>query len=262
MSDCSELLKWASVRLGLRWAGFRSVRGQVCKRISKRARELGLLGLDDYRRHLEAHSEEWDVLARLCRVTITRFGRDAHVWRRLVEHELPRLAEAATADGRDRLSAWSAGCAGGEEPYTLSIAWELELAPRWPRLQLDVLGTDIDEEELARAAAARYPDGALTELDPAWRASAFDEGGRVREQLRSRVRCLRHDLRREPPPAGPFDLILCRNLAFTYFGGEAQRDVVATFRRVLRPGGVLVVGKGESLPDAGLSLVAPLVYRP
>ncbi len=262
MSDCSELLKWAAVRLGLRWAGFRNVRGQVCKRIVRRARELGLSGLDDYRRHLEAHSDEWDVLARLCRVTITRFGRDLHVWRRLVEHELPRLAEAATAGGRDHLSAWSAGCAGGEEPYTLSIAWELEVAPRWPSLQLDVLGTDIDEEELARAAAGTYPDGAMTELDPRWRTAGFDADNRVRDGFRARVRFQRHDLRADPAPAGPLDLILCRNLAFTYFGEEAQRDVLATFRRVLRPDGVLVVGKGETVPDGGFTLVAPLVYRP
>ena len=259
---CHEFLQWALPRLGLRWRGFRNVRGQVCKRLARRYRELGLAGLDAYRAHLDVNSAEWQVLAGLCRVTITRFGRDRAVWRRLVDVELPRLADQAAAAGRRELSAWSAGCAGGEEPYTLCIAWQLELAPRWPGLRLTVLGTDIDDEELARAEAARYPDGALTELDAPWRAEAFDADGRVKQHLRAMARFAKRDLREGPATGGPFDLVFCRNLAFTYFDEAVQHTVLAKLRGALREGGVLVIGGHEALPgDAtGFVAVAPAVF--
>jgi chemotaxis protein methyltransferase CheR len=261
--SCIDFLQWALPRMQLRWRGFSNVRGQVCKRIRRRHTELGLGGLQEYRRYLEAHPDEWSALAGLCRVTITRFGRDLKVWRRLVEVELPRLATLAVQQSRSPLSAWSAGCAGGEEPYTLSIAWQLELAHRWPGLRLDVLATDIDDEELARARAAQYPDGALTELDARWRAAAFASDGRLREPFRAAVRLLRHDLRAGVPPGAPFDVILCRNLAFTYFDEGLQREVAERLREALRPAGTLVIGAREHLPSgvAGLSPEGPAVYR-
>jgi chemotaxis protein methyltransferase CheR len=264
--SCIDFLQWALPRLQLRWRGFRNVRGQVCKRIRRRHAELGLGGLQEYRRYLEAHPAEWSALAELCRVTITRFGRDLKVWRRLVDVELPRLAALAVQQSRSQLSAWSAGCAGGEEPYTLSIAWQLELAPRWPDLRLDVLATDVDDEELGRARAAQYPGAALTELDARWKAAAFapDGGGvRLREAYGADVHLLRHDLRAGVPPGAPFDVILCRNLAFTYFDEGLQREVAEHLSAALRPAGTLVIGAKETLPGGvgGLSPEAPAVYR-
>jgi chemotaxis protein methyltransferase CheR len=264
--SCIDFLQWALPRMQLCWRGFRNVRGQVCKRIRRRHAELGLSGLEEYRGYLEAHPAEWSVLAGFCRVTITRFGRDLNVWRRLVDVELPRLATLAVQQSRSQLSVWSAGCAGGEEPYTLSIAWQLELAPRWPDLRLGVLATDVDDEELERARAGQYPEAVLTELDARWRAAAFErDGGRVRlrEAFRANVRLLRHDLRAGVPPGAPFDVILCRNLAFSYFDEALQRQIAVRLRAALRPAGTLVIGAKEDLPDGivGLSPESPAVYR-
>lgn len=263
--DCTAFLQWALPRLHLRWRGFRNVRRQVCKRLARRCGELQLGGLDAYRAFLEAHPPEWAHLAHLCRVTITRFGRDRAVWRRLVEHELPRLAALASAAGRTTLAAWSAGCAGGEEPYTLSMAWTFAVAPGSPPLRLDVLATDIDDEELARARAAVYPDGALKELDPSWRARAFEQRDglfHLRDELRAPVRFVRHDLRTDAFPDGPFELVLCRNLAFTYFDEEQQRATAAAVCARLRPGGLLVVGAHERVPEGipGLRRERELFY--
>src|SRR6185295_20147796 len=122
---CVELLQWALPRLGKRWQGFRNVRGQVCKRIARRARELGLADLEAYRAHLEAHDDEWPVLDALCRVTISRFYRDRAVFDRLRLEILPAFAERAAARGESVVRAWSAGCASGEEPYTLAMIWSL-----------------------------------------------------------------------------------------------------------------------------------------
>src|SRR4051794_28487328 len=153
---CVAFLQWALPRLGLRWAGFRRVRRQVCRRIRRRAAELGLPSLDAYRDHLEAHPAEWDVLRSLTPVTISRFGRDRAVFGALAADVLPALGRAAHAAGRDRLRAWSAACASGEEAYTLAML----------RADVDVLATDVHPPVLARARAGRYDASSVGELAP------------------------------------------------------------------------------------------------
>jgi chemotaxis protein methyltransferase CheR len=75
-AECVDFLQWALPRLGLRWQGFRKVRRQVCRRVARRIAELGLADADAYRLYLERNPQEWDALAELCRVTISRFWRD------------------------------------------------------------------------------------------------------------------------------------------------------------------------------------------
>jgi len=251
-ADCIAFLQWALPKLHLRWPGFRNVRRQVCRRIDRRRAALGLADVAGYRRLLEASADEWRVLDELCRVTISRFARDRAVWAELAADVLPRLARDAGRTARTSVRAWSAGCGAGEEPFTLAIAWELAITPHWPDLELDVLATDIDDVQLGRAATASFPTGTLRELADEWRYAAFNhvEGQeRLRDRFRSHVRFARHDVRTAPPEGGPFDLVLCRNLAFTYFDEPVQRRVAASLRAVLRPGGVLVVGVHEHLPD-------------
>ena len=184
-----------------------------------------------------------------------------------LEHEvLPALARSAAAYGRD-LAAWSAGCASGEEPYTLALVWELALAPAYPQLELEILATDLDPVMLERARTACYESGSLCDLPEDWRLRGFElEHGlfRLRPELRRRVTLLQHDIRNRAP-GGPFDLVLCRNLAFTYFEPELQVEVCATLAGCLRPGGALVVGAHESLPDPADAFLswegARAVYR-
>lgn len=263
-SDCVALLQWALPRLRMRWPGFRRVKRQVCRRIDRRRAALGLADASAYRRWLEDHPDEWAALDGMCRITISRFARDHAVWAALVDDVLPRLAREAIAGGRTAVTAWSAGCGAGEEPFSLVIAWELALAARWPTLTLEVLATDLDDGQLGRAATARYPDGTLRELPEPWRRAAFepvDGQQRLRDRFRAAVRFLHHDIRLAPP-GGPFDLVLCRNLAFTYFDEPLQRAVAASLRTALRPGGVLVVGVHERVPDGvpGLAEAARCLY--
>jgi len=244
-TDCVGFLQWALPQLQLRWPGFRRVHRQVCRKIDRRRVALALADLVAYRRHLEATPDEWVVLDSLCRVTISRFARDRAVWNDLVAHVLPRLADEARAAGRATVRAWSAGCGAGEEPYSLAIAWQLAIASPVP---LDVLATDLDEHQLGRAAVASYPIGTLRELPDAWRRAAFD-AEQLRPQFRAGVRFARHDVR-TPPPEHAFDLVACRNLAFTYLADPVQRQVASHLHAALRPGGALVVGIHEQLPDA------------
>src|SRR5687767_6728995 len=116
-AQCVGFLQWALPHVRMRWEGFRRVRRQVCRRIERRRRELGLDGLPAYRLYLEQHPDEWPVLDSLCRVTISRFYRDRGVFAFLEGEVLPAVAQGAVRDGRQALEAWSAGCASGEEPY-------------------------------------------------------------------------------------------------------------------------------------------------
>jgi len=248
--ECVSFLQWALPRMHLRWAGFRRVRGQVCKRIARRLRELDLSDLGAYRAYLETHPVEWRLLDELCRVTISRFYRDPSVLACFGGEVLPALARAATDDGRS-LTAWSAGCASGEEPYTLALIWELGVAPAYPGLDIEILATDLDSMMLERAQRGCYELGSLRDVPEHRRRRGFDvEHGlfHVRPELRRRVTFVRHDIR-SGAPDGPFDLVLCRNLAFTYVDLEVQEEVCATLAGCLRTGGALVVGVHESLPE-------------
>jgi chemotaxis protein methyltransferase CheR len=250
-------------RLGLRAEGYPRTRGSVRKRVARRLRELGLESLEEYRRRLDEQGDEWLWLDQCCRITISRFARDAAVFGALRECHLPERALAARARGQRRLRIWSAGAASGEEAYGLAVAWHMEHGPQFPELELDVLGTDADPTLLQRASRGIYPEGSLRELPRPLRA-AFEPCGhewRLLERYRRGVRFARSDLRRECAP-GPFDLVLCRNLAFTYFDEPTQLRLARALAASLQPGGILVVGRGERLPSdsEGLTQQAPEVY--
>jgi chemotaxis protein methyltransferase CheR len=243
-------LQWALPRLGLRWPGYRKVRARVRKKLNERLRELGLQHIAAYRDRLEAHPQEWAVLDSLCRITIPRFHRDRGVFDHLRRVVLPGLAERASERGTEAVRCWSAGCASGEEPYTLRILWEWDLTAERVRVPLRVVATDIDERLLERAREGRYSASSLKELPRELLETAFVRDGdqfRLREELRAGVEFHRQDIREEMPE-GPFDLVLYRNLAFAYFDENGQWEVLRGIDERLVAGGFLVVGAHESLP--------------
>lgn len=262
-SELVSFLSQVAPRLGLRAAGYRRVRGTVRKRLSRRLAALGL-DLAAYTSYLETHPDEWQWLDHSCRITISRFGRDAPVFERLMNHVLPERAAAAAGAGRTSLRIWSAGCASGEEAYAVAIAFRARVAPLHPWLELGVLGTDLVPAVLNRARRGGYPPGNVHELPQGLRTLAFERRSGelfVRSEYRRGVAFALADLREARPP-GPFDVILCRNCAFTYFAEPLQHRVTTALSAALRPGGVLVVGAGEALPDghAELRAEAPCFY--
>jgi chemotaxis protein methyltransferase CheR len=224
------------------------VRKQVCKRITRRIRDLGLADAEAYRRRLAADAAEWLVLDGLCRVTLSRFYRDKGVFAALAERVLPSLAP-----GERRLRCWSAGCASGEEAYTLAILWRQTAGRGYPRRSLSIVATDADEAVLRRARAAVYSPGSLKDLPEEWRDAAFrfaDGSYVLSPSVRRRVVFRRQDIRRRMP-AGPFHLVLCRNLVFTYFDAAERRRTLVRMARRMAAGGVLVVGAHEHVTEAG-----------
>lgn len=249
-------------RLGLRWAGFRRLRRQVCKRIRRRIADLGLTDLAAYRALLETDAGEWKRLDGLCRISISRFYRDREVWRLLERKILPQLAAQALSRGENRLRIWCAGGASGEEPYTLALVFAFAEALK--DCKPEITATDTDPHLLARASRACYAPSSLRELPQTWRIAfgQTDEGYCLRQAYRAPVRFLEQDVR-EHLPAGPFDLILCRNLVFTYFNAQRQAAIARRLAELIIPGGFLLLGSHESLPEPIPALVSerPWLYQ-
>jgi chemotaxis protein methyltransferase CheR len=229
--------------------------------------ELGLAEVAAYRARLEADPAEWAILDACCWISISRFHRDRVVFEDLGAGILPELARAAAADGRSALRAWSAGCASGEEPYSLRLVWDLLVAPGWPDVGLEIVATDVSSELLERAHRGVYAYSALKDLPAGWRSRAFVETQghlRLRDEFRVGVALRKEDFR-ESMPESPFDLVLCRNLAFTYFDLDLQWTILEGLGERLAPRGFLLIGAHERLPESphfmGMGRT-PGLYRP
>jgi chemotaxis protein methyltransferase CheR len=174
------------------------------------------------------------------------------------------LLERARDAGSDTIRVWSAGCATGEEPYTLALLAAEAFAPA--DAPIDVLGTDVSHAALAAAAAGVYRERAVRALDEAQRRRHLEQDADgtyvVGPKLRKLVRFARHNLARDPiPPLGEagFDLVLCRNVLI-YFDAPLIERVIEGLERSVRPGGTVVVGAADALYGTAsrlASLTAP-----
>lgn len=247
---CVRFLQWALPYLRLHWPGFRKVRKQVCKRIAGRMAELELTDIRAYRELCQDHDSEWEVLDRLCRITISRFCRDRNVFDRLGAEVLPALIRRAKKKGDKTVRCWSAGCASGEEAYTLALFWNFIVRDKFPGMDIRIVATDTDPVVLKRAERACYPPSSLKELPVSWLASAFGQRDGeycLSDRIAQKAIFIVQDIR-ESAPDGLFHLVLCRNLAFTYFDMDLRRRVLERINHSLIRGGALVVGAHESLP--------------
>lgn len=254
--ECVRFLQWVLPQLQMRWPGFRKIRSRVCKRIQRHINGLQLDSMAAYQAYLQQHPAEWHKLDELCQVTISRFYRDKMVFAYLAGTVLPALCQQALRQGRRVLNVWSAGCASGEEPYSLMLVWHFGLQQQFPHLALNILATDTKIDLLKRAKAACYPFSSVRNLPPAWRETAFLQNGKdycLRPAYQQGVIFQQHDIR-QTTPAHEFDLILCRNLAFTYYAEALQATVAQQLCDALLPGGALMLGVHEQLPATGPQL--------
>lgn len=249
--SCINFLQHHLPKLGYRWKGFRKVRKQVCKRINRRMRELELEDIKEYRQYLENHEDEMSVLDAMCNITISRFYRDRGIYEKLTDDILPSLARKGLKKQQENIRCWSAGSASGEEPYTLSIIWKLAVLPGLEKdIPLNITATDRNEHMIKRAKNAVYPGGAMKELPSEWQKRAFEKKEndfRLKNEFKQNVKFLKQDIRYDLPD-GEFDIILCRNLVFTYFNEDLQKETFNRMITKLKPGGYFIVGSHESLP--------------
>jgi chemotaxis methyl-accepting protein methylase len=249
-----RFLQEACEPLDLAWRKYR--RRSARHRVEQRLGELGLPDMAAYLERLRDDPTEAAGLADLMRVTVSRLFREEERWKALAERILPALLAARPAG---LFRAWSVGCCGGEEPYSLALVWMESLEPRYPGSTIEITATDIDAASLERARLARYEAGSLRELPTELRSRWFArEGNLLRLDMRVTrlVRFERRNLMIDPVPAG-MDLVMCRYLAFTYYRGERLLAAVRRLWEALRPGGVLMIGRKEGLPPDALELFTP-----
>jgi two-component system CheB/CheR fusion protein len=201
--------------------------------------------LSDYRRYVLRHPEEVHHLRSSLLIKVTDFFRDPELFTAIRESVIPALIEA----GRERreLRLWSAGCATGEEAYSLAILVAQALGAERSSWSVRIFATDADPDAIAFARRGVYPASALRSLDPALLARHFrrvDGEYEVAPEIRAMTVFGEHDLaQRAPFPR--IDMILCRNVLI-YFTVELQRRALQLFAFSLRDGGFLILGKSES----------------
>lgn len=251
-----QFLREACPGLELNWRKYR--RRSARRRVEGRMAELGIEDFGSYLSQLRDDPEEALGLPDLMRVTVSRFLREKKAWDELASVALPSVLAGKPAG--DTLRAWSAGCCGGEEPYSLALLWLGGLGEHYPDIRLDILATDIDDAALDRAGEGKYARGSLAEVPAAAIERWFrrhDGLWSVDDSVRRLVRFERHNLMAGPLPDG-IDLVLCRYLAFTYYSGGRLLSAAERIHRTLNPGGLLMLGLRESLPMAARGLFVPV----
>ena len=221
--------------------------GCLRRRIAVRLRARGVPDFASYVALLDRDPAEYDILLDTLTINVTKLYRDADVWQAIAQRVIPEL----WALDAPRLRLWSAGCASGEELYTLAALFHrhAELTATQPRLRrLRITGSDIDRASLDAARVGVYPAEAFTEMPIELRTRYFSGTApfAVAPELKALVDVERRDLLAEPAPAGGLHLITCRNVII-YFDRPSQEPLMRKFHDALVPGGYLVLGKVETL---------------
>ncbi len=215
------------------------------RRISARMRRTDTDEYVEYHDLLRESDTERSELLDTLSVNVTKFFRDEKVWTALRDVLSELESELRTVD------IWSAACADGREPYSLSmLALDMGLSPR----SVDILATDIDENALDRARQGVYTSSRTTDLDeqlsfldsPTQYVETDGDQISLKGSVSSLVNFERHDLITGDPKDG-FDLVLCRNVCI-YLDSEYKRPILETVSQSLREDGYLVLGQTETLP--------------
>ena len=220
-------------------------RSTLSRRVAKRMQDVGVEGYLDYLDYLEVHSDEFEQLFNTILINVTAFFRDEKPWTFLREEIVPRILQN---NPTDTIRVWSAGCASGEEAYSLAILFAEAVGESAFRKRVKIYATDIDEEALVQARQGLYPTRAVEQLPDDYRERYFETvaGGHVfRPELRRSIIFGRHDLTRDAP-ISRLHLLVCRN-TLMYFNGEAQESIIQRLHFALRSTGFLFLGRAETL---------------
>ena len=251
--DFERLLEFVRDERSFDYTGYK--RPTLMRRFEKRMQTVGAADWDAYRAYLAEHGEEFAELFNTILINVTGFFRDAETWEVVAAEVIPRLLEERPAEAPLRI--WSAGCASGEEPYTVAMLLAEALGEEEFRRRVKIYATDIDDDALADARDASYSTKQLEKVPPELRERYFQQsnhGFAFRSDLRRGVIFGRNDLHRDPP-ISRVDLLVSRN-TLMYFGSELQQRILANFYFALNRGGFLVVGKAEAL-QSGRNFFVP-----
>ncbi|MDX6714228.1 MAG: two-component system, chemotaxis family, CheB/CheR fusion protein, partial [Baekduia sp.] len=238
------LLQFVKRHRGFDFTGYK--RSSLERRIGKRMQQVGSRDPAEYQDFLEVHPDEFAELFNTILINVTAFFRDASLWDHLRAEVLPALLSARAPDAPIRV--WCAGCASGEEPYTVAMVLSELLGDATYCERVKIYATDVDEDALQTARQASYT-AKQVEAIPAEaldRCFALAEGRYVfRPDLRRTVIFGRNDLVQDAP-ISRIDLLTCRN-TLMYFNAETQSRVLERFNFALNPWGYLLLGRSEML---------------
>jgi two-component system CheB/CheR fusion protein len=242
-----DLIKYLKESRNFDFTGYK--RSSLARRVDRQMQSIAVGSYDEYRDHLEVHPEEFTALFNTVLINVTSFLRDADAWNHLREVVVPELIRSST---RERIRVWSAGCASGEEAYSLAICLAEVLGPDEFRRRVKIYATDVDEEALAQARQATYTLRDLQALPTELREKYFEpaaERWSFSKELRRSVIFGRNDLITNAP-ISHIDLLVCRN-TLMYFNSETQSTILRRLHFALEPHGVLFLGKAEMLLSHG-----------
>ena len=217
------------------------------RRIAVRMRARGVHTYRDYAEILDREPQEYELLLDALTINVTKLFRNWETFAAIAKDVIPELWPT---NGR-HVRCWSAGCASGEEPYSIAILLHREAVRRRDTgalARVSILGTDIDRESLKAAERGMFGEDAFADTPPDIRRKYFTTKSphSLEPAVKAMVHFERRDLLHEPAPGGALDLITCRNVII-YFDRASQESLFARFFDALAPGGFLVLGKVETL---------------
>ncbi len=245
-----SLLEFLKRDRGFDFTGYK--RTTLLRRVQKRMDAVGVDSFEGYHALLEAEPDEFRALFDTLLINVTRFFRDETPWAYLASDIVPQLL-ARNADGRP-VRVWSAGCASGEEAYTLAMVLCEGLGAERFRARVKIYATDVDEDALAAARAATYTARQVEDVPEGWRETYFersDDRYVFRKDMRRSVIFGRNDLVQDAP-ISRIDLLVCRN-TLMYFNAATQASILGRFHFALVEGGFLQLGRAETLLTQGSS---------
>jgi two-component system CheB/CheR fusion protein len=229
---------------GFDFAGYKPA--SLERRIQKRMQTVDVRDYAEYVDYLEVHPEEFEILFNTILINVTAFFRDTAAWEFLREQVIPDLLRRKADPTPIRV--WSAGCASGEEAYTLAMVLAEAMGGQGYRERVKIYATDIDEEALTRARTATYDAREIVGVPQALLEKYFEQSDgsyTFRKEFRRNVIFGRHDLIQDAP-ISRVDLLVCRN-TLMYFNAETQSRILTRFHFALNDGGVLFLGRAETL---------------
>ncbi len=258
-----EIAAIARSRFGLSLSP--SKRPLVTARLQKRLEALNIESFDRYLDHIKSSEgeSETDGLVTSLTTNVTHFFREMHHFDLLRDSIFPDLIARARTGEKVRI--WCAGCSSGQEPYSLVMT----LLPMFPDVghhDFRILATDIDATMMEKARKGFYPGIEIRGLDEAQKKQFFveeNDGYQIRKELRDLVTFGQLNLVEPLPFQGPFDVIICRNVAI-YFDRQTQEEIWKKFAQIMPDGAVLMIGHSERLSataDGDFTPIGTTTYR-
>lgn len=226
----------------------------LARRIGRRLAATTCKDFNEYLCFLQNNPVELDQLIDVITINVSRFFRDTLTFELIADRILPAIVLEKARSKNRSLRIWSAGCAKGEEPYSLAILLHELLEKEGVAMDLHLFATDIDGKALKEAGKALYPLGSVENIKHRLLTKYFMPEGasfRLIPEIRQRVTFSLYDMldKRHPVPPesvfGAFDLVLCRNLLI-YFNTGCQETIFERLYHSLAPRGYLVLGEAEA----------------